>query len=230
MVHTPRQRSNRDTSRMRVRDLPLEPPTSGVRAFQEETDPVISSLQRTEKRRWLLPFLGALVAALAAILLGTTASASATVGAETRVGALNVAAEVPVGPPEHIAAGQRLGNNVAGPGIVVATGVAANTGNRVFWSGGQPAKEAAEAFAKANGSKTLEMTAVGRTLEKLPYNRFTAKLWDAASAGFTVTARGNANVFIGPSFRGGGSTFGRIEGPILNFKGNPVLQRFGDVW
>jgi RHS repeat-associated protein len=107
---------------------------------------------------------------------------------------------------------------------------AANSGNRVFWSGGQPAKEAAEAFAKANGSKTLEMTAVGRTLEKLPYNRFTAKLWDAASAGFAATARGNANVFIGPSFRGAGSTFGRIEGPILRFKGNPILQRFEDVW
>lgn len=108
--------------------------------------------------------------------------------------------------------------------------VAANSGNRVFWSGGQPAKEAAEAFAKADGSKTLEMTAVGRTLEKLPYNRFTAKLWDASSAGFAATARGNANVFIGPSFRGAGSTFGRIEGPILRFKGNPILQRFEDVW
>lgn len=108
--------------------------------------------------------------------------------------------------------------------------VAANTGSRVFWSGGQPAKEAAEAFAKANGSKTLEMTVVGRTLEKLPYNRFTAELWDAASAGFAATARGNANVFIGPSFRGAGSTFGRIEGPILRFKGNPILQRFEDAW
>lgn len=77
--------------------------------------------------RWLLPFLAAMVAALAAIVLGTTASASATVGAETRVGAFNVAGEVLVEPPEHKAAGQRLGNNAAGPEIVVATGVAAKT-------------------------------------------------------------------------------------------------------
>lgn len=82
--------------------------------------------QQTDSRRWLLPFLAAMVAALAAILLGTTASASAPVGAETRVGAFNVAGEVPVGPPERITAGQRLGNSVAGPDFVVATGVAAN--------------------------------------------------------------------------------------------------------
>lgn len=108
--------------------------------------------------------------------------------------------------------------------------VAANSGNRVFWSGGSAAKEAAAEFATANGAKTLEMTAVGRTLERLPYNRATAKLWDAASAGFAATARGEANVFIGPSFRGSESVFGRIEGPILNLKGNPILQRFEDAW
>jgi hypothetical protein len=56
------------------------------------------------------------------------------------------------------------------------------------------------------------------------------ELWDAASAGFAATARGDGNVFIGPSFRGAGSVFGRIEGPILRFKGNPILQRFEDAW
>lgn len=68
-----------------------------------------------------------MVAVLAAILGFTTASASATVGAETRVGALNVAGEVLVGPPEHVAAGQRLGDSAAEPDIAVATGVAAKT-------------------------------------------------------------------------------------------------------
>ena len=80
-----------------------------------------SPRQRTEMRRWLCPFL----AALAAILLGVTASSAATVGAETHVGAFDVAGEVLVGPPEHITAGQRQGNSVAGPDLVVATGVAA---------------------------------------------------------------------------------------------------------
>ena len=111
-----------------------------------------------------------------------------------------------------------------------AAALAANGGNRVFWSGGPAAKEAAAEFAAANGAKTLEMTAVGRALERLPYNRVTAKLWDAASAGFAATARGEANVFIGPAFRGSESVFGRIEGPILNLKGNPILQRFEDAW
>ncbi|MEZ5192622.1 MAG: Hint domain-containing protein [Nocardioides sp.] len=83
--------------------------------------------QQTNSRRWLPVLQAALIAALAAILLGTTASASAAVGAETRVGAFNVAGEVPVEPPEHIAAGQRLGNDAARPVFVVATGVAAKT-------------------------------------------------------------------------------------------------------
>lgn len=124
-----------------------------------------------------------------------------------------------------------VGNGAAGSPLSFSRlGVAANSGNRVFWSGGSTAKEAAAEFAAANGAKTLEMTAVGRTLERLPYNRATAKLWDAASAGFAATARGEANVFIGPTFRGSESVFGRIEGPILNFKGNPILQRFEDAW
>jgi hypothetical protein len=46
--------------------------------------------------------------------------------------------EVPVGPPEHIDAGHRLGNDIAGPQIVVATGVAAKapaSATRTFWTG-----------------------------------------------------------------------------------------------
>ena len=82
--------------------------------------------------RWGLPFLAALIAALAAILGFTTASASATGIAETRVGAISFVGEVPVGPPEHITAGQRLGNSVAEPGIVVATGVAAKSETAVI--------------------------------------------------------------------------------------------------
>ncbi len=93
--------------------------------------------QQTNSRRWLLPFLAALIAALAAILLGTTASASATVGAETRVGAFNVAGEVLVEPPQGESPGQRLGKDVPQAKIVVATGVAAKTGRNFDNYGGE---------------------------------------------------------------------------------------------
>jgi len=85
---------------------------------------------RTQQRStplWLLPFLAALIAALAAILGFTTASVSAAVGAETRVGAINVAGEVLVEPPQHVSAGQHPGPGLDQRPIVVATGVAANS-------------------------------------------------------------------------------------------------------
>lgn len=89
--------------------------------------------RETTSRGWVLPFLAALVVVLATILSAATASAVTTGVAETRVRASSVVVEVPVGPPEYISAGQRLGNDVAEPGIVVATGVAANTGPRTLF-------------------------------------------------------------------------------------------------
>lgn len=107
---------------------------------------------------------------------------------------------------------------------------AANSGNRVFWSGGDVAKNAAADYAGANGAKTLEMTLTGRALEKIPYNRFTkpvtGKLWDAASWRFARSARGDAHVFFGPNAPRPGSVFARIEGPILDRRGNTILQHF----
>lgn len=77
-------------------------------------------------RRWLLVFLAALVAVLATILSAATASAGTQGGAETRVRASSAVVEVPVGPPERVAAGQRLGKDVPRVVTTVATGVAAN--------------------------------------------------------------------------------------------------------
>ncbi|MEZ5096454.1 MAG: hypothetical protein R2731_10235 [Nocardioides sp.] len=65
-------------------------------------------------------------AILTVVFAAATASAATSAGAETRVRASNVAVDVLVGPPEHIAAGQRLGEAGPGPVFVVATGVAAN--------------------------------------------------------------------------------------------------------
>ncbi len=135
------------------------------------------------------------------------------------------------GDPDRIAAGISgsidvawLATGVAGAGKAAASRVAA--GDRVFWSGGEIAKNAAADFARANGSTTLEMSLTGRALERLPYNRFTAKLWDAASARFARGAMGDAHVFFGPNAPLPRSVFARIEGPILDARGIRILQHF----
>ena len=109
-----------------------------------KTDPVTIRCQQTNPSRWLLPFLAALIAALAAILLGTTASTSATVRAEDRVGAFKVAGEVLVEPPQHESPGQRLGEAAAGPEFVVATGVAAETAGTATGRVSQTVSQASE--------------------------------------------------------------------------------------
>ena len=82
--------------------------------------------QQTEMRRWLLPFLAALIAALAVILAGSPASADERGVSQNRVGAISRAVEVLVEPPQHETAGQHPGRAEDSAGIVVATGVAAN--------------------------------------------------------------------------------------------------------
>ncbi|MGC4192633.1 MAG: hypothetical protein QM589_15940 [Thermomicrobiales bacterium] len=87
--------------------------------------------QQHHAPRWMVPFLAALIAALAAILGFATASAPAAGAAETRVGAINVGGEVLVEPPERVSAGQGRDATQNQPGFVVATGVAAKTGPEV---------------------------------------------------------------------------------------------------
>ena len=87
--------------------------------------------RKTSWPRWVLGLLAVLIAALALILGATSASASAASAAETRVGVHSSSVEVPVEPPQHIAAGQRLGKDVAEPETVVATGVAAKAETEV---------------------------------------------------------------------------------------------------
>ncbi|WP_162799156.1 hypothetical protein [Nocardioides sp. 616] len=84
---------------------------------------------------WVLVVFASFVAVLATILSSASASAETTAGAETRVGAFSVVVDVPVGPPERIAAGQRLGNEPVRVVTTVATGVAANTGQKWAYRG-----------------------------------------------------------------------------------------------
>lgn len=77
--------------------------------------PMATHPHRSETRAagWF-SFLAAFVAVLATLLSTASASAAAQSTAETRVRASAVVVKVPVGPPEHIRAGQRLGE--AAPG------------------------------------------------------------------------------------------------------------------
>jgi hypothetical protein len=97
---------------------------------------------------------------------------------------------------------------------------------RVFWTGGEEAKVAATAFARATGRTTIGMTRTGRVLEKVTARMPWAlqkPLWRAASASFARGARGEAHVFItsrrawgDPSRR---SIWTRTERPILRGRG-----------
>lgn len=89
--------------------------------------PVVSAGSFEHVRGRILPFLTAILAVLATILSSASASAATATVGETRVGASSISVEPFVGSPEHFRAGQRLGSDVARPGIVVATGVAAKS-------------------------------------------------------------------------------------------------------
>lgn len=107
--------------------------------------------------------------------------------------------------------------------------VAENSGNRVFWSGGDVAKNAAVEYARASGSKSLEMTLKGRALQKSPQGMVPRKAWDLASGRFARGANGEAHVLFGSGAPWPSSTFSRVEAPILYERGNPIMQHFLDV-
>lgn len=94
-------------------------------------EPMTTASQEPTSRRWLLPFLAALVAALATLLSSASASAATTPSAETRVRASQSVATDIARPPDDVRAGQRLGEAADRVVTVVATGVAANTTTRV---------------------------------------------------------------------------------------------------
>jgi hypothetical protein len=79
----------------------------------------------------------------------------------------------------------------------VAGAISSGTG-RVFWSGGDLAKNAAINFAKANGMTTLEMTRAGQNLTKLtqdlPWDQ-AKPMWERLSSAYAKGAKGNVHVF-----------------------------------
>jgi hypothetical protein len=98
--------------------------------------------------------------------------------------------------------------------------------DKVFGSGGQKAKEAAEAYAKATGGEILEMTPTGKAMEEhtAPMDWGEAKpLWNKSSQAFAGSAPGSqkmAIVFIDyKNYRGSASVWEEFEKPILQKKG-----------
>jgi hypothetical protein len=86
-----------------------------------------TTTRRADAPAWVLAFLAAVLAVVLGTFTAGPASAATTSTAQNAVGASSTAAQVAVEPPASVTAGQRLGNDPPRPGIVVATGVAANT-------------------------------------------------------------------------------------------------------
>lgn len=99
---------------------------------------------------------------------------------------------------------------------------------RVFWSGGSTASDAAQAWARANGATTLEMTAAGQRVAQatkgLDWLTEAKPMWQQASADFARGAQGEVHVFQsgtrGVSLE---SVWHVTEYPILQEQGNTFI-------
>lgn len=91
----------------------------------------VTILQQPTRRRWVLAILTALMVVAALVLAAGTASAATGPAAENRIRASAFAAATLDRLPQDVSADQRLGKTLPQPGIVVATGVAANTADDI---------------------------------------------------------------------------------------------------
>ncbi len=102
----------------------------------------------------------------------------------------------------------------------------ASVAGRVFWSGGREAMEAAAAFARANGGRTIEMTLRGRLLTWLT-NRIgfekTESLWKWLSRSWANGAEDEVDVFLGEKVRPN-SIWKKIEEPTLQKNGVKINE------
>ncbi|WP_343786381.1 RHS repeat-associated core domain-containing protein, partial [Wandonia haliotis] len=92
------------------------------------------------------------------------------------------------------------------------------TSNRVFWSGGNVAKNAAANFARENGMITLEMTITGRvmnTINPILPRSVSTPIWNRLSLNFAKGAKGEAHFFTTSTGPRPTSIWLRVEKPIL---------------
>jgi len=120
------------------------------------------------------------------------------------------------------AAGTIIGNGVLKVFGKVAGYVfgrfAAKEGGRIFWSGGNVAKNAAADFASSHGMKTLEMTTGGRIMNSIsPFlpRWVSSPVWNKLSSNFAKGAIGDINVFQNAAGVSLNSTWRLVEYPIL---------------
>jgi hypothetical protein len=164
-----------------------------------------------------------LLAALTAVALTGCASVRTTpgptgAGAQNRVWAFTPAAQLLTPQTSSQSSCSRPGFTVSAVGLASGFCVATEDGGgSVFWSGSSEARAAAEQFATENGGQTLEMTARGQELEAANLDWPEAQpQWDAASADFASGATGDVHVFQAAEGVRLGSTWARVEYPILN--------------
>jgi RHS repeat-associated protein len=96
---------------------------------------------------------------------------------------------------------------------------------RVFWSGGEIAKDAAFQYAKSTGGVTLEMTTKGKILESLTQvtsYTLTKPLWKQASKSFAKNASGNVIFVTTKSGAKSTSIWLTIEKPLLEKAKNGI--------
>lgn len=89
---------------------------------------------------------------------------------------------------------------------------------RVFWQGGDVAKDTATGFAVANGATTIGMTVAGKVLEvaisRIPYS-VAKPFWNGASWLFARTSTGQVDVFINMARPNPASIWAKTELPTL---------------
>ena len=92
------------------------------------------------------------------------------------------------------------------------------TVTRVFWSGGDEARRAAELWAKANNAVTLEMSEIGQRVNQMTQGmswKEARSLWEAASEKFAQGASGEVHAFLGSAVNYEHGMWATIEYPLL---------------
>lgn len=125
----------------------------------------------------------------------------------------------------HAPASLFTGELLKGAGKLLPEVTPASLGwGRVFWSGGEAAKNAAKGIAKATGGLTLEQTRLGVVLDKLT-NRYTMPVlkpgWNALSKRWAAGAVEAADVVLGSTVNEAGA-WKAIEEPLLKSNGVSV--------
>ncbi|MXN91128.1 type IV secretion protein Rhs [Flavobacterium sp. Sd200] len=102
---------------------------------------------------------------------------------------------------------------------------------RVFWSGGDAAKDAAMAFAKANGGKTLEMTFKGGLMNAIsPYlpRSVSTPIWNKLSLNFAKGASGTVDFITTTAGPRAQSIWNTVEKPVLESNSVNIITHLID--